>query len=125
MQPTLEAIPSRPNPDLSRPSAEPALPEVGSQAHSTLLGKQLGRQGWLWVGAVSAAMPLHLSPCGAKGLEPRLCTVVSSWLHSSLVLYEHLHLVDKVPGNPQDLLRVVTLSTFWGRQRKLGMLEQV
>lgn len=116
MQLILEAILSHPNPDLSRPSG-PQLPCRASTAQSRIPSSQhfvrntVGQTG-LAVGWGSLCCNAPASPCGARGLGPRLCTVVSSWLHSSLVLYEHLHLVDKVPGNPQDLLRVVTLSTF-------------
>lgn len=108
-----EAALSPPGPDLRVPwpltcPSGLELPGVGSQAH-TLLGTQLGRQGWLRGGAVSAVRPCT-SPRGAQGQEPRLWLAAASW--PSLVLYEHLHLVDEVPGNPQDLLGIVMLSSF-------------
>lgn len=36
------------------------------------------------------------------------------WLQLSLVVYEHLHLVDEVPGNSQDLLGIMAFSPLWG-----------
>lgn len=49
------------------------------------------------------------------------CRACSRALHSaapggrfSLVVHEHLHLVDEVPGNSQDLLGVMMFSPLWG-----------
>lgn len=54
-------------------------------------------------------VPLYLS-LRSQGQELRLWLAAASW--PSLVLYEHLHLVDEVPGNLQDLLGIVMLSSF-------------
>lgn len=57
---------------------------------------------------------------GPRGTEPWLWPAAASWPQPSLVLYEHLHLVDEVPGNPQDLLGIVMLSPFWGNMDNSG-----
>lgn len=75
----------------------------------------MGRQGWPGLGQSPLHCPASL-PAGAGGPEPRLQSAAASWPQPSLVLYEHLHLVDEVPGNLQDLLGIVMLSPFWGRQ---------
>jgi hypothetical protein len=59
-------------------------------------------------------MPLHLCLLELWGLVLRL-SMLLPWLQLSLVLDEHLHLVDEVPGNPQDLLGIVMFSPLWGK----------
>lgn len=70
--------------------------------------------GRLGAGAVLALPRLHLPLRDQRGPEPRLWWAAAPWPQPSLVLYEHLHLVDEVPGDPQDLLGVVMLSPLWG-----------
>lgn len=69
-------------------------------------------------------MMASASPCGAQGPGTWAlhfaAPTLNSRLQPSLVVYEHLHLVDQVPGNPQDLLGIVPLSPLWGKQRIMG-----
>lgn len=67
----------------------------------------------MWGEAVWAMMT-SASPCRSSGAWYLGSPLCSCWLQLSLVVYEHLHLVDEVPGNSQDLLGVMALSPLWG-----------
>lgn len=58
---------------------------------------------------------------GAWYLGSPLCC---PWLRASLVVYKYLHLVDQVPGNPQDLLGIMPLSPLWGNMDNYGEVEK-
>lgn len=92
------------------------MPRVGSQAHKHFVRNTVGQAGsgrdW---GSPCCTAPAPL-PGGPRDPEPRHWLAAASWPQSSLVLYEHLHLVNEVPGNPQDLLGIMTLSPFWGKK---------
>lgn len=55
----------------------------------------------------------YTSPAGPGGQALAGCCFLAT--EPSLVLYEHLHLVDKVPGDPQYLLGIVMLGPLWGK----------
>lgn len=67
---------------------------------------------------VSAVPPAPLPAGPGAPAAQALAGCCLGW-RSSLVLYEHLHLVDEVPGDLQDLLGIVTLSSLC---RKHGQL---
>lgn len=60
------------------------------------------------------AMMTSAFPCWSSGAWYLGSPLHSPWLRLSLVVYKHLHLVDEVPGNPQDLLGIMTFSSLWG-----------
>lgn len=78
---------------------------------TTLLATQQSRRGGLGLGQ-SVSCCSGTSPAAPQGPGTQVLHSVCLRPQPSLVLYEHLHLVDKVSGDPQYLLGVVTLSPF-------------
>lgn len=63
-------------------------------------------------------------PAGAQGPGTwALHWAAPGRLQPSLVVYKRLHLVDQVPGNPQDLLGIMAFSPLWGNMHDYGEAE--
>lgn len=69
-------------------------------------------------------MMASASPCWSSGAWYLGSALCHPQLQPSLVVYEHLHLVDQVPGNPQDLLGIMPLSPLWGKHGELWEVER-
>lgn len=67
----------------------------------------------MWGEAIWAVLT-SASPCWSSGAWYLGSPLRSLWLRLSLGVYEHLHLVDEVPGNSQDLLGIMTFGPLWG-----------
>lgn len=103
----------------------PTPPGVGSQAHTHFVRYTTGQAGSSGGGAVWAVTPLNFSLLEPRGLVPWLSLRAAAPSQCSLVLYEHLHLVDQVPGNPQDLLGIVMLSPLVEELDDIGEVHVV
>lgn len=105
----------------------PDLPCGAITARSQIPGSQALRRQHSGAGratgarAVLAELPLHFSLRWPHWALAGCCL----WPQPSLVLYEHLHLVDEVPGNPQDILGVMMLSPFIEELDNIGEVHVV